>query len=58
MSKTVPFKTIQSTISMFMLINFLLLSMVTYIGSLAKWVVFVNGPGDLGSIQGRVIPKT
>ena len=20
--------------------------------------VFVNGPGDLGSIQGRVIPKT
>ena len=26
--------------------------------SLATWVVFHNGPGDLGSIPGRVIPKT
>ena len=24
---------------------------------LAQWVVFANGPGDLGSIPGRVIPK-
>ena len=29
------------------------------IGSLAKWGrVFANGPGDRGSIPGRVIPKT
>ena len=28
-------------------------------GSLAQWVrVFANDPGDLGSIPGRVIPKT
>ena len=26
--------------------------------SLAKWIVFAYGPGDLGSIPGRVIPKT
>ena len=25
---------------------------------LAWWLVFANGPGDLGSIPGRVIPKT
>ena len=27
------------------------------IGSLTLWVVFTNGPGDLRSIPGRVIPK-
>ena len=28
-------------------------------GSLAKWIeCSPNGPGDLGSIPGRVIPKT
>ena len=26
--------------------------------SIAKWAVFANGPGDLGSILGRIIPKT
>ena len=26
--------------------------------SMAQWVVFANGPGDLGSIPNRVIPKT
>ena len=25
---------------------------------MAQWVVFANDPGDLGSIPGRVIPKT
>ena len=25
---------------------------------LALWLVFTNGPGNLGSIPGRVIPKT
>ena len=29
-----------------------------YTGSLAWWVEFTNGPGDLGSIPSRVIPKT
>ena len=29
-----------------------------YISRLALWLVFVNGLGDLGSIPGRVIPKT
>ena len=29
---------------------------VDYIGQMSK--VFANGPGDLGSILGRVIPKT
>ena len=26
--------------------------------TLALWVVFANGPGDGGSILGRIIPKT
>ena len=26
--------------------------------TLVKWLVFGNGPGDLGPILGRVIPKT
>ena len=25
---------------------------------MASWPVFANGPGDLGSIPGRLIPKT
>ena len=25
---------------------------------LAQWLVFANGPGDRGSVPGRVIPKT
>ena len=29
-----------------------------YTGSLSKWIVFTNGPWDLGSIPGCVIPKT
>ena len=29
-----------------------------YFFLLASWVVSANGPGDLGSIPGRVIPKT
>ena len=29
-----------------------------YLGSGLVGRVFVNGPGDLGSIPGRVIPKT
>ena len=34
------------------------MSSIPLTGSLAYWVVFTNGPGDLCSIADRVIPKT
>ena len=54
MSKTVLFQAIQFCISVQFL--FELIFLVLDIGMMVR--VFANGSGDLGSIPGRVIPKT
>ena len=63
LSQTVLVQTIQFSISIDFVytqlnVKTVLYQTIQFTSSLAQWVVFTNGPGDLGSIPGHVIPKT